>query len=247
MKFSIITICMNSENVIRRTIESVLQQDYDGGVEYFIIDGASKDNTVKIAEEYTDRFKQKGYDYTVSSESDSGIYDAMNKGIKKCIGDIVGIINSGDWYEPIALSAVAKTYQEEKFDLFYADLNLVKENGDIIVKHSKMDRIVSSRHWNHPTTFVTRETYSSLGLFRCEGLHDDFEFILRARKANKKIVIRNVILADFLVGGASNNKGFKKSIRRIKDRYNSYRLNGYSPLYMIECVLIEVAKTMVLN
>ena len=245
MNFSIITICFNSEAVIRKTIESVLSQDYVGTVEYLIIDGASKDNTVKIAEEYKTQFAVKGYKYIIYSEPDKGIYDAMNKGIKRSTGDIIGIINSGDWYEPIALSTVAKTYKKNNFDMFYADVNLVKSNGSVIVKHSKADRFPTSRHWNHPTSFVTKKIYDELGLFRCKGVHDDFEFLLRVKKAEKTIVIRNIILANFKIGGTSNQKNLKKSIERIKDRYKGYRLNGYSPLYIFECVGMEVAKAII--
>ncbi|MCI8376134.1 MAG: glycosyltransferase [Lachnospiraceae bacterium] len=242
MKFSIITICFNSEAVIRKTIESVLGQDYVGDVEYLIVDGASRDRTVEIAKEYMGKFKLKGYEYIISSEPDKGIYDAMNKGIGKSTGDIVGIINSGDWYEPIALSTVAETYKVTPFDMFYADINLVKSDGNIIVKHSRPDKIVTSRHWNHPTSFVTKKTYDELGLFRCMGIHDDFEFLLRVKKIGKSIVIKNVVLANFMTGGMSNSKSFKKSLKRIQDRYKGYRVNGYSPLYLIECVGVEVAK-----
>lgn len=245
MKFSIITICFNSESVIRKTIESVLAQDFAGEVEYLIIDGASKDKTVAIAEEYRAQFAAKDYSYIISSEPDKGIYDAMNKGIRKSTGDVVGIINSGDWYEPIALSTVAETYAQSQFDMFYADINLVKANGSVIVKHSKYDKIATSRHWNHPTSFVTKKTYDELGVFLCEGIHDDFEFLLRVRNAKKKIVIKNVVLANFATGGASNNKSLKKCIARVKDRYKAYRKNGYSPLYIIECVGIEIAKAIV--
>lgn len=245
MKFSIITICFNSEAVIRKTIESVLSQDYAGPVEYLIIDGASKDKTVEIAEEYRDQFKNKEYEYMISSEPDKGIYDAMNKGIRKSTGGIVGIINSGDWYEKQALSTVAEAYVSTPFDMFYADINLVKADGSIIVKHSRQDKIVTSRHWNHPTSFVTKKTYNELGVYRCEGIHDDFEFLLRVKKVGKRIVIKNVILANFMTGGTSNQKSFKKSIGRIKDRYKGYRVNGYSPLYIIECVGIEVAKAII--
>ncbi|MEH2957649.1 glycosyltransferase family 2 protein [Candidatus Merdisoma sp. JLR.KK006] len=242
MKFSIITVCFNSEAVIRKTIESVLEQDYMGDVEYLIIDGASKDRTVEIAKGYMGKFKSKGYEYIILSEPDKGIYDAMNKGIGKSTGDIVGIINSGDWYEPIALSTVAETYKATPFDMFYADINLIKRDGNIIVKHSRPDKIVTSRHWNHPTSFVTQKAYDELGLFRCVGIHDDFEFLLRVKKVGKSIVIKNVVLANFTTGGTSNSKSFKKSLKRIQDRYMSYRVNGYSPLYLIECVGIEVAK-----
>ncbi len=242
MKLSVITICLNSEAVIRKTIESVLNQDYKGEVEYLIIDGGSMDKTVDIANEYSDRFREKGYEYIISSEQDEGIYDAMNKGIRKTTGDIVGIINSGDWYEPIALRTVAETYDTDPFDMFYADINLIRSNGSIIVKHSRHDRVITSRHWNHPTTFITKATYDELGPYLRTGIHDDFEFFLRIKKAGKKIVIKNVILANFMLGGSSNSKGIKKSIKRIKDRYRAYRSNGYSPLYIFECIIIEFAK-----
>lgn len=245
MKFSIITICINSEAVIRKTIESILAQDYFGEVEYLVIDGASNDKTVEIAERYRAQFETKGYDYIILSEPDKGIYDAMNKGIKKSTGDIVGIINSGDWYEPIALSSVSKVYKTNPFDMFYADINLVKTDGRVIVKHSRYNHFPTSRHWNHPTSFVTKETYDELGLFRCEGIHDDFEFWLRVRKSEKKIVIENNVLANFTTGGTSNSKNIKKSINRIKDRYHAYRINGYSPLSMLECVGIEIAKAII--
>lgn len=241
MKISIITICFNSEAVIRKTIHSVLTQNYPD-VEYFIIDGASSDRTVEIAQEYKEKFKAKGYSYNITSEPDEGIYDAMNKGIRKAEGEIIGIINAGDWYESTALTTVAESYAVTCFDMFYADINLVKADGSVIVKHSRRDRFPSSRHWNHPTSFVTKKTYSELGLFRCEGIHDDFEFLLRVRKAGRKIEIKNVTLANFMTGGISNKKSLKKSMVRIKDRYKAYRVNGYSPLSMVECVGIEAVK-----
>lgn len=241
MLVSIVTVCYNSENTVRATIESVLAQTYDK-IEYLIIDGASSDSTVAIAEEYKEKFAEKGYEYKIVSEKDNGIYDAMNKGINMAQGEIVGIINSDDWYEPIAIETAVNTYNEEKYDMFYADINLIKANGQVMVKKSKHDRLPTSRHWNHPTSFVTKETYNELGAFRCEGIHDDFDLFLRIRKAGKKIVIRNIVLANFRTGGTSNDKTLKKCIRRCKDRYRCYRNNKYSRLYFLECAAIEAAK-----
>ena len=172
MLVSVITICYNSEAVIRKTIESVLAQTWPE-IEYLIIDGASKDNTVAVAREYEERFAAKGVSYQIFSEPDKGIYDAMNKGIRKASGELIGLINSGDWYEPDAVETAAQAYERDRYDLFYADINLVRENGSTLVKHSRMDRFPTSRHWNHPTMFVTRETYDDLGLYRTEGIHDE--------------------------------------------------------------------------
>lgn len=241
---SIITVSYNSEKSIRRTIESVLNQTYSK-IEYHIVDGLSTDNTIEIAREYDEKFAEKGIKYIISSERDNGIYDAMNKGILRSAGKIVGIINSDDWYEKNAVESAVNTYRETEFDYYYADINLIKENGKKIVKHSKQKRIVTSRHWNHPGSFVKRQVYKELGLFRCEGIHDDFVFFLRVKRAGKKIVIQNELHSNFTVGGVSNDKSLRKCRKRCLDRYKCYRNNGYSRLYFIECVLMEVMKYLV--
>ncbi len=241
MKVSIITICFNSEACIAKTIESVLNQTFSE-IEYLIIDGASKDRTVEIAESYRAALEAKGIDYKVISEKDNGIYDAMNKGIRNATGELVGIINSGDFYEPEMLETAVAEYENNPYDIFYADINLRKDNGTVIVKHSKHDKLPTSRHWNHPTMVVRREYYEEIGAYKCEGIHDDFEFFLRARKKNARLRIVNKTLANFLTGGASNQKSFKKCKQRCKDRYHAYRVNGYGIWALFECVGIEIAK-----
>ena len=99
MKVSIITPCLNSETTIRDTIESVIRQSYQN-MEYIIVDGGSTDRTVEIIEEYMDVFAGR---LRYISEKDNGIYDAMNKGIQRASGSVIGIINSDDWYEPEAV------------------------------------------------------------------------------------------------------------------------------------------------
>ncbi len=241
MTVTIITICFNSEAVIKKTIESVLNQTYTD-IEYIIIDGASKDKTVEIAESYKDAFAEKGIDFKIFSEPDKGIYDAMNKGIAKATGELVGLINSGDFYEPQMIETAVKAYEEKPYDIFYGDINLIKDNGQIIVKKSRYDKFPTSRHWNHPTMVVRKAYYDEIGTYKCEGIHDDFEFFLRARKKNARITIKNVTLANFMTGGASNKKSFRQCKKRCKDRYKAYRDNGYGIWSWFECVGIEIAK-----
>lgn len=241
MTVTIITICFNSEAVIKKTIESVLNQTYTD-IEYIIIDGASKDKTVEIAESYKDAFADKGIDFKIFSEPDKGIYDAMNKGIAKATGELVGLINSGDFYEPQMIETAVKAYEEKPYDIFYGDINLIKDNGQIIVKKSRYDKFPTSRHWNHPTMVVMKAYYDEIGTYKCEGIHDDFEFFLRARKKNARITIKNVTLANFMTGGASNKKSFRQCKKRCKDRYKAYRDNGYGIWSWFECVGIEIAK-----
>lgn len=241
MLVSIITVCYNSEKTIRKAIESVLNQTYPQ-IEYLVVDGASTDQTVAVAKEYESRFQEKGYTYRIISEPDKGIYDAMNKGIRLATGELIGMVNSDDWYEPIAVETVVETYRQTAFDVFYADVNLIKEDGSVLVKRSKLDRFPSTRNWNHPTTFISKKCYEEQGLYRCRSMYDDFDLVLRMRKAGKKVVIRNVVLSNFRTGGTTTQKSLGQCLHRIKARYECYRTNGYSPLCIVECVAMEFAK-----
>ena len=95
IRFSIVTPVYNGGKTVARTIESVLGQSVAPS-EYFVIDGGSSDGTLEIARSYAKSFDEKGIYYEIVSEKDNGIYDAMNKGIKRCSGDFIGIINSDD-------------------------------------------------------------------------------------------------------------------------------------------------------
>lgn len=237
---SIITVCFNSEKTITKTIESVLNQTY-GTIEYIIVDGKSSDNTLEVVKKYKDDFKKKGFSFTIISESDAGIYDAMNKGINHSTGDIIGMINSDDWYETDAVSQMVEVYNKNKFDVFYADLRIHKPSG-LLVKHAKIKKIASTRHWNHPTTFVTKEIYREFKYSLDRGIYADWDFILRLRKNGKKIVVLDKVLANFEFGGISSKKSMKHTINRIKLRYSIYINNGFSRLYIFDCLLVEFAK-----
>lgn len=241
MKVSVVTIAFHSESVIARTIESVLAQTVSD-IEYWIIDGASKDRTVEIAESYRKAFEAKGVEYHILSEPDTGIYNAMNKGIRLATGDIIGMINSGDWYEPDAIENVIKAYTEQGFDLMYANISMHRTDGSSFVKKGRLRRFETSRDWNHPTTFVKAKVYKE-NPFRELGIHDDYGFFLQVKKQGKKIIVLDRVLANFEMGGASNKKSLKAAGRRIMDRYRyCYRINGYSRWYFVECVVMEAAK-----
>lgn len=242
---SIITPSFNSAKTIEKTLQSVYEQTYSK-LQYIVVDGKSTDETVKIAESYRSRLESKGIEYIIISESDQGIYDAMNKGIRMASGQIVGIINSDDWYEAYAVEKVVTTYKETPFDMFYGDLQIwtEDESGHLkkkMVKRSRLRKLAVSRDWNHPTTFITKKVYDQYQ-YKLESLHDDWDLVLRIRKAGLKIVVLNEVLANFRMGGASNDKDIPKCIERGKARYRIYRNNGYSRWYWFECVAIEVVK-----
>lgn len=236
---SVVTVCRNSENVIGRTIESVLNQTY-GQIEYIIVDGLSTDGTVAAAEAYRPQFEGRGFSYRIISEADRGIYDAMNKGAALANGELVGMINSGDWYEPQALERVAAVYEKEGFDLFYADLRIFTRTGTMI-KKARLRTYVTTRDWNHPTTFLRRELYGRYH-YACRGIYDDWDLVLRIRRDGYKLAVLNEVLADFSFGGISNQKSIRSAVKRGRERYYIYRRNGYSRLYLFECILMETVK-----
>lgn len=245
-RVSIVTPCYNSARTIRKTIESVLSQTIPP-YEYIVKDGGSGDGTLEILEEYRERFEEKGICFKVISGPDGGIYDAMNKGTEAAEGDLIGIINSDDWLEPVAVQKVTESYEQEPFDLFYADLRIWSEteSGELKEKLVKKARYrkhpAVSRDWNHPTTYLTKEMYG-IYRYKCEGLHDDWELILRMRNDNRRIRVLNEVLANFRLNGVSHERSFKKAVSRGRDRYKAYRDNGYGRLYFLECIAIELAK-----
>ncbi len=240
MLTSIITVCFNSENTIGRTMESVLGQTLMP-YEYILIDGLSTDNTIKIAESFRERFEEKGTDLRIFSEKDEGIYDAMNKGIDKARGDIIGIINSDDYYEPEAVEVMQDTFEKTGCDLAFADIRMHMTNGRSFVKKARVRKYTTSRDWNHPTQFVSRKVYEKYR-FRCRDISDDMDLYFRIKKAGYKIVAVNRVLADFTMGGVSNRIPAREIIPRIKRRYRIYRENGFSRFYIFECVGFELIK-----
>lgn len=242
---SIVTVSYNSEKTIRRTIESVLEQTYQH-MEYIIIDGESTDNTVSIAEEYAVRFQEKGIKYSIISEPDYGIYDAMNKGISKASGELIGIINSDDWYEIQTVATIVQKYKETHYDLIFGDLYMVKPDGYSFIKKAKKSRYVTSRHWNHPTQFVHRKIYEKF-MYRCENISDDMDFYFRVIKEGYHIEVVNEVLANFQIGGVSSRIAAKEIVPRVLRRFRIYQRYGFSKLYILECIAFEVVKFLIIQ
>ena len=237
---SITTVTRNSGKTLSRTIESVLNQTYDK-IEYLIIDGLSGDNTLEIAESYREKFAAKGIAYTIVSEADNGMYDAINKGIRLSHGAVIGNINSDDWYEPQAVEKAVRFMEQTGCDYMYADLRMVKTDGTSFLKAAKLQKLATSRGWNHPTQFARRELHLEYP-YKLESLHDDFDFFLKVRKSGFRIAVLNETLANFTMEGISHERNLSAAIARGKCRYRIYRNNGYSRWYLLECILIEGAK-----
>lgn len=236
---SITTATYNCASTLPRTIESVLNQTYLN-IDYVIMDGLSKDGTADVARSYIERFEQKGMRLRVFSEADQGMYDAINKAMDLAKGELLGNINGDDYYEPRAAEAMVERYQTAPFDLAYANLRVHTKNSSFIKKAKPM-HWATSRCWNHPTTFLAGECARNYR-YRLDNLYADFDLFLRARADGCRIEIIDEVLADFVFGGVSNEKSFKKTLERIGWKNEVFKDNKCGPMSYAEGALIEFAK-----
>lgn len=236
MKISIITVVYNNEATIRQAIESVLDQSYPN-IEYVIIDGNSKDNTVSIIEEYKNRL---GY---FISEPDKGLYDAMNKGIQAATGDVIGILNSDDLYQDSAVvNRVMQQFNNDpELDILYGDLVYVKKDNT-----NKVVRVWKSKSYNdwffenanvppHPALFVKSIVYKETGLFDLQyKLAADYELMLRMFKMhNFNSKYFNRLIIKMRLGGATN-QSFSNIINQNKEILKAWKNNGLkAPFYLM--------------
>lgn len=198
MKVSIITVCLNSAATIEQTIQSVLGQTWKN-IEYIIIDGQSTDGTLEIIDRYRDKIT------TCISEKDQGLYDAMNKGISVATGDIIGILNSDDWYAKDTVEKVVDAFQEEKADLVYGAMEIVHPGGYMSrVKNDALEYMLYRCVIPHPTVFVRRNVYLEVGVFDLEyKVLADYDLLMRMYLHHVKICQLPVVLTYFRKGGFS--------------------------------------------
>lgn len=190
MKISVITVVYNNKETIPDTIESVLSQNYDD-IEYVIVDGASTDGTVEVIKKNIKRYHKRSIKFI--SEKDEGIYDAMNKGISLATGDIIGMLNSDDFYiNRSVISIVASEFKTKNVDSVFADLVYVRSDDlDKSVRHyssAKFHPKKMAYGWMpaHPTFFVRREICEQYGLYKTNyQIAADYEFIARLLVKNK--------------------------------------------------------------
>lgn len=249
MKISIITATYNSAATIKDTLMSVNNQDYPN-IEHIIIDGNSNDKTLDIVQEYGKRVT------TIVSEPDSGIYDAMNKGIKAATGDVVGILNSDDFYayDDVVSKIVLAFESDNTIDGVYTDLFYVKQDApDEVVRHwvskpFKQKSFFKGWHPPHPTLYLKREVYENFGVFDLNfKLAADFELMMRFFEKYKiKTQYLNTTTIRMRLGGAtsknlSNVK--KQNIECIK----AFESNGFKapllyPVYRLLPKILQYFK-----
>jgi len=216
---SIVTIVYNGEKYIEKCIQSVRDQTYKN-IEYIIIDGGSKDATISIINKYKDTVN------VIVSEKDNGISDAFNKGIARCTGRIIGMINSDDYFEPDAIEDVVTSYIENgsQSGIYYGNIRYFDDDMSYI-RISDITKIWKYMSLNHPTVFVTADIYQQIGVYKEDYRYTmDAEFLHRALHHKIPFFYINKSLANFRLEGASDlnykkmNKEFYRSVRTYNDQ-----------------------------
>lgn len=197
-KVSIITVVYNGVKTIEQTIQSVLRQTYKN-IEYIIVDGLSTDGTQKIVEKYMDSIA------CFISEKDDGIYDAMNKGIERATGEIIGIINSDDWYAENAVEKIVKCFEQTKAGLVYGKVSIVFQNGEVKVGFEReLDSMWYQLSVSHPTVFVRRGIYKKFGMFDTQyKIASDYDFLLNLYSRQVEFGYVDDVISYFRLGGTS--------------------------------------------
>ena len=239
MKLSIVTVVLNNKVFLESCIGSVLEQDCPN-VEYIIIDGGSTDGTLQVIKKYEKRINRW------ISEKDQGIYDAMNKGIRLATGDVIGILNSDDFYvSKDVLSTVKNEFESRNVDSVFADMVYVKRHEpEKIVRYYRssgftLEKFTYGCMPAHPTFFVKRDVYERFGLFKTDyHIASDYELMLRFLLCNRisynylpKVLIKmraggvstrslksNWILNNEILRACSEN-GIKTNIFKVYSKY----------------------------
>jgi len=230
MKASIITVSYNSASTIEHTINSVINQDYPN-IEYIIIDGKSTDGTLDAIKKYENKISK------VISEKDEGIYFAINKGIQLATGEIIGILNSDDFYvDDLVISKVAQIFISKNVDAVYADLVYVfKDDTGKIFRYWKAGEYkhgLFEKGWMppHPTFFVKKEVYDKYGLYNTKlSLAADYELMLRfIHKMKISLSYLPQIIVKMRVGG-KGNISFAQRLKANREDRLAWKLNGLKP------------------
>ena len=230
MKVSIITATYNSQDTIQSCIDSIHSQNYEN-IEHIVVDGNSTDNTLSII--------KSNKNIKLISEKDSGVYEAMNKGLKMASGDIIGILNSDDLlFDSTIIEKVVKNIGN--YDSLFGSLYFVKrDNTNKITrvwKSSAFKKYKFKYGWMlpHPTLFLKKQIYEKYGMFRTDlKFSADYELMLRFLYKNN---ITAILLSEFMVKmreGGISNMSLKNRIMANKEDRRSWEINGLKmPLFL---------------
>lgn len=230
IKVSVITATWNSGATLRDTLESVLAQTYPD-IEHIIVDGRSTDDTMRLVREYEPRYNGR---LRYVSESDRGIYDAMNKGIRMATGEVVGLLNSDDFFtSPDTVETLVGELERNGVDAVFGDIHYV--DGEDLGRCVRYYSSAGFRRWKmllgfmpaHPSFYCRKEAYERFGLFKTSyKVAADFENLLRliyVGRISIKYVPKDCV--TMRTGGASTS-GLASHRQILADHVRAYRENG---------------------
>ncbi len=252
MFISIVTVVYNGEKTIRKTIESILNQDFND-YEYIIVDGLSKDNTINIAKEYESRFEGR---LNIYSEKDNGIYDAMNKGIRLAKGDYIWLVNADDFISPNSLQSFFDYCKSNAYPqaVLSGRMNVVDSNTNKIYATTSISNVTNfERNCSklkmgicHPATIVHREIYKTVGLYDTRYyISADLDFAVRCYKESVNVIFLDLVLTNMTDGGISNKLPIKKclhdcNIRAEKFCNNILERTIFKIWYFLRLLVIKI-------
>ena len=249
MKITIITVTYNSSKTLKDTLESVLKQNYTN-YEHIIVDGLSKDNTIEIVKEYETKYNGK---LKYISQKDSGLYDAMNKGIKMATGDIIGILNSDDIYaHENVLHKIVEKFKETNCDGTYANLIFMDEETMSKPKriwNSPKGKLENGWHPAHPTLYLKKEVYDKIGLFNLNyRIAADYDFMIRVMKEN---TIKLNYIDDYIIymrSGGTSTAGIKGYMKNLKEANLVLKNNYIKHPYIVNTRrILKTIKEMIIS
>ena len=230
MKVSIITTTYNDVENLKKIIKEVCKQDYDN-IEHIIVDGSSTDDTLQVIEEYKKHYADR---VKYISEKDSGIYDAINKGIKMATGDIIGCCFD-KYADEHVISDIVYSLEDEAVGGVHGDLCYM--DGEQLVRYWKQGEGRISQGWmpGHPTLYLKREVYDEFGLYKTDyKISADYEFMVRILKNDQvKLAYINRVLILMSHGGTSTNS-LKAYLHSMQEGHRALKENGVKMAWMID-------------
>jgi len=235
MKVSIITAVLNRRDEIKRSLDSLVKQTYKN-IQHVIVDGKSTDGTLDILKDYKNSVKD--YEVVLVSEKDSGLYEALNSGLRLCTGDIIGVLHAGDLLanEGVLEIVVRKFRELQSVEGIYGDV-VFFNNRNIIVRETRLgkvsiEKILKGWHPIHTALFLKKSVYDKLGPYREDfDIASDYEYILRViLKGNIRLDYLDKVLVKMRTGGKSGHTP-KKLIKKLKEDWliiNKYNLPYYT-------------------
>ena len=196
---SIITVTYNAKDFLEETFRSVWSQTYPH-IEYIVVDGASTDGTRELIEANRDKIARW------VSEPDKGLYDAMNKGIRMAKGELIGIVNASDYFEPDTVETVVQAFMEHPgIGIFHGNVNMLNDDGSFFkLKKPRSNDLSAGMCYYHPTCFVARSVYGQLGGYDLAFRYSaDYDFLLRCQVADIPFLYIDKVLSNFRRGGVS--------------------------------------------